>query len=446
MRIAFLVDRFPVISETFILRQITGLLDMGHEVDIYANRPPDSRVLHAQVRRYDLLRRTTYLNRRMPAASGYWEMPVWPIWGKTWLHSSAKPILNAGRVARALPVLLKCLITMPRLTLQVLDPREYGYQARSLSSLYRLSTLHALRGRYDVLHAHFGPAGNTFRFARSLWSAPLVVSFHGYDFSSLPKKEGDGIYSKLFSVADMVTVNSEHTRRRVESLGCSTSKIRKLSMGVDLAEFSFRERSPRQGEGVRLLTVGRLVEKKGIEYSIRAVAAALERYQHIRYDIVGEGPLRPALEALSRQLGVEESVFFHGGRDSGYVKRMMDAAHLFVLASVTASDGGEEGQGLVLQEAQASGLPVLATDHNGFSESIVPGRSGYLVPERDSDSLAQCLLSLIGHPEAWAEMGREGRRHVEERYDIRKLNAQLVELYREAIKAYQVKRGKVERV
>jgi colanic acid/amylovoran biosynthesis glycosyltransferase len=96
---------------------------------------------------------------------------------------------------------------------------------------------------------------------------------------------------------------------------------------------------------------------------------------------------------------------------------------------VTAEDGDVEGQGLALQEAQASGLPVVATDHDGFPESIAPDRSGFLVPERDVDALADRLLYLVRHPAVWPEMGQAGRKHVEDHYDAGSLNLRLVEIY-----------------
>ena len=435
MRIAIFVPIFPLISETFILRQITGLLDMGHEVDIYSgNRPRRGSLLQPEVSRYDLLARTTYVD--VPSASGYWEMPVLPFWGRTWLPGSTRAIPNALRLAQALPAFARSIRRSPRLVVKVLKLSEYGLQARSLSSLYRLAALCKVRKHYDLLHAHFGPAGNAFRFARELWNAPLVVSFHGYDFSALPKKEGPGLYARLFDTADVVTVNSGYAHDRMVALGCPPPKIHKLPMGVDITGFPFQERTLGADQVVRVLTVGRLVEKKGVEYAIRAFAVAYERHPNMRYDIIGDGPLRPKLEALSKELRVSEAVFFHGARPSDYVKRTMQAAHLFVLASITATDGDEEGQGLVLQEAQASGLPVLATDHNGFSESILPGRSGYLLPERNSTALAERLISLVENPSIWAEMGRAGHKHVEAHYDIRKLNAQLAELYNTTVREY----------
>src|SRR5215218_4380675 len=99
MRIAFFVGSFPLVSETFILRQITGLMDLGHDVDIFAERKSDSEgPIHPEVHQYGLLARTVYTDNHMPAETGYWQMPVWPITGMTWLPGAEQPIWNMTRV------------------------------------------------------------------------------------------------------------------------------------------------------------------------------------------------------------------------------------------------------------------------------------------------------------------------------------------------------------
>jgi colanic acid/amylovoran biosynthesis glycosyltransferase len=287
-----------------------------------------------------------------------------------------------------------------------------------------------------VLHAHFGPVGNSFRFARDLFGAPLVVSFHGYDFSTVPRKEGSDVYRKLFATADAITANSGFTRENVARLGCPAGKIHHLPVGFDPNEFPFRERSRESDKPVRILTVGRLVEIKGHEYLIRAVARLCERHPHIRCDIAGDGPLRKKLEELVGQLALRQSAVFHGPVGSVAVRQLMQDAHLFVLPSVNI-EGDQEGQGLALQEAQASGLPVIATEHGALPEGMLPGESGLLVPERDVDALAEKLSFLIEHPELWPEFGRKGRAFVEARYDIRDLSRRLVEIYEGAIGSFR---------
>jgi colanic acid/amylovoran biosynthesis glycosyltransferase len=381
-----------------------------------------------EVAKYRLVDRTTYMD--MPPECAPWELPAWPLDGQTWVPGATEPIPNWKRFSDALPALRRCLERAPALTEQALSPAHYGFQAQSLSALYRLNRLSAFPGHYDLLHAHFGPVGRSYRFTRELWRAPLVVSFHGYDFTTLPRKQGPGLYRELFEAADAVTVNSGFTRGRVEALGCPASKLRLLPLGLDLAVFPFGVRTLPRKDPVRLLTVARLVEIKGHEFVLRAVARVRARYPEIRYDIVGEGPLRKKLEELVAELGLQDAVTLHGARTGAFVRELMKGAHLAVLASVSI-EGDAEGQGLFLQEAQACGLPVVATEHGAFPEGLVPGKSGFLVPERDVDALAERLEFLVTHPEVWDGMGRAGRALVEERYDIRQLNDRLVELYRE---------------
>jgi colanic acid/amylovoran biosynthesis glycosyltransferase len=135
------------------------------------------------------------------------------------------------------------------------------------------------------------------------------------------------------------------------------------------------------------------------------------------------------------ELGLRTAVTFHGACDSGKVLRLLAEAHLFVLASVSV-EGDPEGQGLVLQEAQAAGLPVVATNHGALPEGLVPDESGFLVPERNVDALAERLDYLVRHPELWPAMGRAGRKHMETHYDIRRLNSQQVRLYTRMIDDY----------
>jgi colanic acid/amylovoran biosynthesis glycosyltransferase len=433
LRIAVFVGSFPVVSETFILRQITGLLDLGHDVEIFADVREKDAPLHPEVEKYQLLSRTTFMDG--PAEAMISEMPVWPIWDRTWPPGAETSIHNSSRVAKALPKFFTAFANSPRLTLETLRPSEYGYRAASLSMLYRLARLCEGRRCFDVLHAHFGPVGNTFRFARKLWKAPLVVSFHGYDFSTLPRREGRDIYKKLFATVDAVTVNSDYTRGELQKLGCSSEKICNLPVGLDPGRFVFRERGLNANETVRILTVARLVEIKGIEFVIRGIAQLRRSHPNIRYDVIGDGPLRAKLQALTCELCLEGIVTLHGAKAGNEVKRFFDDAHVFVLTSVSV-EGDQEGQGLVLQEAQACGLPVVCTRHGAFPEGILPDRSGFLVPERDPEAIAQRLAFLIDNFREWPEIGRAGRQYAIEKYDIRQLNAQLVTVYEDAMASF----------
>jgi colanic acid/amylovoran biosynthesis glycosyltransferase len=426
---------FPVVSETFILRQITGLMDLGCEVDIYADQRGDCfNNVQPEVNRYHLLERTTWTDA--PAASVPYEMSVWPASGETWTPGESHALSNLGRALGALPQALHCFGSRPSLATQLLDATEYSYRAASLSGLYRLSRLLRSERPCDVIHAHFGPVGNSFRFVRELWNAPLIVSFHGYDFTTVPRREGATVYERLFRAADLVTANSEFTRSRLMALGCPEAKIRQLPVGLDPSQFAFKERSLSKNETVRILAVGRLVEIKGHEYLIRAIAQLRDSHPNVHCDIVGDGPWRGKLSTLIRELGQQNAVTLHGALGGPTVQQLLANAHVFVLSSVSI-EGDAEGQGLALQEAQACGLPVIATQHGALPEGLLDGESGFLVPERDAAALAMRLKLLINSARRWPEMGRAGCKFVESRYDIRKLNRRLLEIYTEARDAYR---------
>jgi len=448
VRIGILISHFPVVSETFVLRQLTGLTDLGHDLRIFADWAPgmaERRIwpdwphtpVQPEVERYRLLQRTTYVDP--PLEAGYWGLSAWPLTGKTWLPGHDKPLLNAGRVLSAMPVFLRAFARSPRLAMRALDRGQYGHDALTLVPLYRLARLSRERGVFDVLHAHFGWSGSNFRFASQLWNSPLVVSFHGGGDLAFHGVDTSQHYRLLFEQARAITANSEFTRERILELGCPAEKLHVLSEALDTRDFPFRERALREGESVRLLSVGRLVELKGHEYTLRALARVRQCRPNVRLDIVGEGPLRADHERLVRELGLGDVVTLHGALPGHRVRELMNAAHVFVLASVTTRRGETEGQGLVLQEAQACGLPIVTTEHGPFPEGVVRGRSALLAAERDAVGLADRIEQLIDRPERWPEMGRAGRRHVDQRYDALMLNERLLAIY-EGVRAEAARR------
>ena len=211
-------------------------------------------------------------------------------------------------------------------------------------------------------------------------------------------------------------------------MGCEEGKIIVHRMGIDVEKFEFSER--RKTGTIKILSVGRLVEKKGHEYAIKALAKVVNKNgKNIIYRIVGDGPLKDKLMSLAEELRIEDCVEFMGNVEDEELLKLYKESHIFILPSVTASDGDQEGIPVVLMEAQAMGLPVISTYHSGIPEVVIDGKSGFLVPEKDVDALAEKMEFLVEHPELWSEMGWYGREFVEKHYDIRKLNKRLVEIY-----------------
>jgi len=212
-------------------------------------------------------------------------------------------------------------------------------------------------------------------------------------------------------------------------MGCDASKITVLHSGIDISKFEYRARHANPQQQINIISIARLVEMKGIRYSIQAVAQLIKAGRDITYTIIGDGEMRSELEQLITELGVGEQITILGWKKHEEVQRLLDDAHILVAPSVTATRGETEGIPNAVKEAMAMGLPVVSTLHGGNAELIEDGVSGFLVAERDAAALAERLAYLCDHPERWPGMGRAGRAHIEAEFDIETLNNQLVDLY-----------------
>jgi glycosyltransferase involved in cell wall biosynthesis len=253
---------------------------------------------------------------------------------------------------------------------------------------------------------------------------PLYVHFHGSDATKVARKRRwRRHYRQLFRDATGIIVPSSFLADRLHKLGCPEDKLHVSPHGID--PNSFEESTREKG---RLIAIGRLVEKKAPHLTIRAFAAVRRQRPDCTLDIVGDGPLHAVCMEEINRLGLGECVRLHGAQSPEYVKDLLKRAALFVQHSVTAHDGDMESFGISLIEAMASGIPVVTTDHNGFSETVIYGETGYLVKEHDVEGMAAVILSLLGDPDKEIRMGRAGRARVEEAFTNERAAARLREI------------------
>ena len=322
-----------------------------------------------------------------------------------------------------------------RTLLRTLDPSRFWRRAWTLDQLRRTARLLPARP-YDICYCAFGmDAPHALRLRRlGVLGGALVVAFRGADTTKYVARRGPRVYARTFREARLLLPVCEFLGRRLVALGAPPDRVVVHRTGIDLRRWPFRERPPRKDGRLRVVTVGRLVEKKGIEYVLRALPALVEQGVDVEYHVLGDGPGRERLAALARDLGLEARVRFRGRGGQEVIRGELDAADVLVAASVTAADGDEEGIPNVLKEAMASGLPVVGSRHAGIPELVEDQVSGLLVPERDAAALAGALHLLAREPERWAAMGRAGRARVEREYDIHRLNDRLAGLLENLIR------------
>lgn len=406
LNIAFIVNDFPCISETFILNQITGLLELGHDVDIFAyNKAEKDQKQHAAVLKYGLLKRVKYF-----------------------------PAIPQGRIARLVRltgIVLIQIFKHPAWLCKCFNFKKYGVY-RSLNHLFHLQLL--MNKKYDIIHCQYGTIGRDWAYIREIMDTKLVVSFRGYDLMKMVFEHGPIVYKELFDRGDVFLPVSGYFAKKLEEIGCSKRKIHVLYSGIDVRKYQYKERTFDFQEKIELLSMGRLVEKKGIKYVIYAVEQLRKQYPNVQYTIVGNGNIGDELKQLTRSLKLDGNIHFINGLVDDEMQKIYDRSQIFVLPCVQAQDHDQEGIPNVLKEAMATGLPVISTRHSGIPELIENGKSGFLVPERDVDALVEKCEYLIRNSPRCLEMGRAGRKFVEENFEISRLNQKLVELYSSSLK------------
>jgi len=405
MKIALFLDSFPKISETFILTQVEGLLTRGHEVTIFPRVASGEVLLHPIVKSWHLLDKTHFppVNVRTLASRLGFR-----------LRLGVASLVYRRSVAR-----LKKTFDAHRYL-----PGWRGALAEAVPVIRH-------GGRFDILFAHFGPNGLRANWYREtgLIQGALVTVFHGYDLTEYLRTRSDAVYGPLFRNGDLFLPISRFWQARLVGMSCPAGKVRVHHVGIDCEQFAYRPRKLEAGQPMILVSIARLVEKKGIEYAIRALAQVVRNRPNIHYRIIGDGPLQSSLERLVTDLRLESHVAFTGIKTSDQVADELSRAHVMLAPSVTSLSGDMEGIPTVLMEAMATGMPVISTRHSGIPELVEDGVSGRLVAERDVDGLADAIQALMRDTGAWIPMGVAAREKVSREFSSAELNARLEDYF-----------------
>jgi colanic acid/amylovoran biosynthesis glycosyltransferase len=401
VKIAFMLGQFPLLSETFILDQITGLIDRGHDVSILAERPSQEATIHPTVASYRLREITRY------------------------------EALPASRIERVLRFPATWRPDLPGW--RALNIMRWGVEAASLRLAWAASTLGG-GPAYDIVQCHFGALGRKAVLLRAIGalSGRIVTAFHGEDITCYPHRFRTNVYAPLFALGDLFLPISDRWNPELRALGCPPARTRVHRMGVDIGRYPWPREPIARDRPLRILSVARLVEKKGIADAVHAVARLAADCEYL---VIGDGPMRHELEIAARDLGIAGRVCFLGPLPQDAVIAQLCSADIFLAPSVTAKDGDIEGIPVVLMEAMACRLPVVSTRHSAIPELVADGISGFLVGEHDVDGLADRLARLTENPDLRRRMGVAGREAVAREFAVSTLNRRLEEMYRELLKS-----------
>ncbi|HEY0786416.1 MAG TPA: glycosyltransferase [Acidobacteriaceae bacterium] len=295
-----------------------------------------------------------------------------------------------------------------------------------------------LKHRVRLIHAHFGTGGTEIMYLAARLRLPLVVTFHGWDVklgaeTEVAMSRYERLYRhrlpRLLTQATEVICVSNNYRDRVVQLGCSPDKVRTNYLGIDSVLF----------DGVRgdfdpysIFFVGRLVRRKGVDTLLQSLQLLRDSGAPATLTIVGEGPESEALQKIAAAQNLP--VRFLGRKTPVEIKELLRGAAVLCAPSTTAGGEVPEALGLVLLEAQAMGVPVVATRNGGIPETLEEGQTGYLVGQDAPQELADSLGRLLGNKVLNQGFGKRARAFVCERFDIDRCYASLEGLYDDVLR------------
>jgi glycosyltransferase involved in cell wall biosynthesis len=289
----------------------------------------------------------------------------------------------------------------------------------------------------DLIHAHFATDGVTALPLARATGLPLIVTLHGFDVTVADRfrtSAGGRQYLRLrgalWQRASRFLCVSEFIRKRALESGFPAEKLEVHAIGIDLREFRSRDGAPSDKS---ILFVGRMVEKKGLAYLIDAMQIVAQRHPEARLRVVGTGPLQQECAALAEKL--KAPVEFLGARSSSEVRRELRRAAVFCVPSVTARTGDSEGLPIVVLEAMAMGVPVVASRHAGIPEAVIDGETGLLTEEGRSAQIAAAICSFLEDEALAQRCARAAERRVRERFDLERQTRKLEEIYDAVVRA-----------
>lgn len=412
--VGYLPKGFPRISETFVTAEILELERLGLDLRIYPLKKPETSERQSNVRR--VIAPVRYVPERVAA----------------WL-----PLL--------IPVHLLLAIRRPRAY-----GRALGYtlsrcrRQRSTSTLRRFAQAGYMAGwmlrdrPVRHIHAHFCHGSATVAmFLKWLTDIPYSFTAHAKD---LYMTEPDILRDKMRHAEFVVTCTSAN-ERYLQETGGGLAPIHRIYHGLDLSRFTrgaadqivpIASRGDR-GRAPLLLSVGRLVDKKGFDTLVRACGLLHDRGVEFRCAIYGEGPKREKLAALIAELHLGDIVSLPGAILQDELVDVYRAATAFALPCQVLDNGDRDGLPNVLVEAMAMEVPVVSTNVSGVPELVEHGINGFMVPPRDPAALADALETLFRDPALRRRMAREGRRKVDSEFDVARNTRRLWTLFQEAM-------------
>jgi colanic acid/amylovoran biosynthesis glycosyltransferase len=407
-----IVSGFPVLSQTFVSLQLAELVRMGHWVNVYnLGRRGRSQWLPSGVGDTLDQVQVRHLGTR-----------------------SRKRKFSPFHLLKVVYLLARRPQAVRRAVRDVLLKRGYGKFSKIIGDAYLLRDLPDLE--VDLVHCQFAtlvPRVLELRKLGFIDSNPkLVCSVRGFDVAKYDRSNR-GYWSSVFDGVDHFFPVCRYLDRTLRDKGCA-KPISIVRSPVDVDHIQSLAGKQTRGIPLRLISIGRLIEKKGTLDALGAIRILKDRGIDFRYSIIGDGRLKKTLDDYVRAHGLSDRVRFLGPLPSAETLHVLGSSHILVAPSKMASDGNREGIPNVLKEAMLMGVQVVSTTHAGIPELIEHERNGYLCAENDPEAIAKVIEFVANHSDRWQKTAECAAKTILSEYTPRKTTDDLIEAYRAVIR------------
>jgi L-malate glycosyltransferase len=290
------------------------------------------------------------------------------------------------------------------------------------------------RENIEIIHSHWIiPNGFVGALCKIILNIPHITTAYGSDVLTIEKSSIFRIFGSFVLInSEVITADSTYTSNLTISIEKSIEKrMHIIPMGVDQQRFHKKNQVilEKPSAGLIILSVGRLVERKGIKYLIKAMETVIKTYPYAKLLIGGDGPEKDHLINLCRTLKLERNVEFLGFIPNDKIAQVYASADIFVLPSIVTKSGDTEGLGVVLLEAMASGIPVIGSDIGGITDIIEDRKTGLLVKSGDPDDLAKKILFILSNKDFRINLSREATNLIERKFSWEIVTTRFVEVF-----------------
>lgn len=401
------VDEFPSISTPFILNQIVGILNDGHDVHILSRIKGASEKIHSDIQDYDLLSKTTFFD-----------------------------VFETKRFSSRIKFFIKNISSLfkreGKYLWRSLNFLKYGKRAFALYLFYETKSVLKLQERkYDLIHCQFGPLGNLIMYQKKvqLLKGKLITNFRGYDITKNIFYEGPNYYDQLFEFGDWFITNCKFFEKTIIELGAPEKKTSVIYSGVQLEKFICTKENHKINDPLKLVTVARLSGKKGIKFILNALKMLNQQGIRFQYTIIGDGELKDDLIKQTQDLGLSKVVKFMGKQNHSFIIDELPKNDIFITHNITSDEGDQDAPVNTIKEAMLLNLPVIATFHGGIPELVKHLENGYLVHERNEKEILDAIIYLIQHQDQLDSWTKKANELVKAEFNWINLNDKLIHTY-----------------